>query len=59
VPSSTITDFQIGFSRLDNKFDIGVLAKNLFNDGTVLSRTWNSYTPPVQRWIGVVASGRL
>jgi len=59
VPSSTITDFQIGFSRLDNKFDIGVLAKNLFNDGTALSRTWNSYTPPVQRWIGVVASGRL
>jgi iron complex outermembrane receptor protein len=59
VPSSTITDFQIGFSRLDNKFDIGVLAKNLFNDGTVLSRTWNSYTPPIQRWIGVVASGRL
>ena len=59
VPSSTITDFEIGFSRLDNKFDIGVLAKNLFNDGTVLSRTWNSYSPPTQRWIGVVASGRL
>jgi iron complex outermembrane receptor protein len=59
VPSSTITDFQIGFSRLDNKFDIGVLAKNLFNDGTVLSRSWNSYTPPIQRWIGVVVSGKL
>ena len=59
VPSSTITDFQIGFSRLDNKFDIGVVAKNLFNDDTVLARTWNSYTPPVQRWIGVIASGRL
>ena len=59
VPGSTITDFQIGFSRLDNKFDIGLLAKNLFNDGTVLSRTWNSYSPPVSRWIGVVASGKL
>jgi iron complex outermembrane recepter protein len=59
VPASTLTDFQIGFSRLDNKFDVGVLAKNVFNDGTVLSRTWNSYTPPIQRWIGVVASGRL
>jgi hypothetical protein len=59
VPASAITDFEIGFSRLDNKFDIGVVAKNLFNDGTVLARTWNSYTPPVQRWIGVVASGRL
>lgn len=59
VPSSAITDLSIGVSRRDNKFDIGVLAKNLFNDGTVLSRTWNSYTPPVQRWIGVVASGRL
>lgn len=59
VPSSTITDLGITFSRLDNKLDIGVLAKNLFNDGTVLSRSWNSYTPPVKRWIGVVASGRL
>jgi iron complex outermembrane receptor protein len=59
VPSSTITDLQIGFSRLDNKFDVGVLAKNLFNDGTPLARTWNSYNPPVQRWIGVVASGKL
>ena len=59
VPGSTITDFQVGFSRLDNKFDIGVLARNLFNDGTVLSRTWNSYAPAVPRWIGVVASGRL
>jgi len=59
VPSSTITDLSVGISRRDNKFDIGVLAKNLFNDGTVLARTWNSYNPPVQRWIGVVASGRL
>ncbi len=59
VPSSSITDLQIGFTRIDNKFDIGVLAKNLLNDGTVLSRTWNTYTPAIPRWIGVVASGRL
>jgi outer membrane receptor protein involved in Fe transport len=59
VPSSTITDLSIGLSHSDNKFDVGVLAKNLFNDGTALSRTWNSYTPPFPRWIGVVASGRL
>ena len=59
VPSSTITDLSIGISRMDGKFEVGVLAKNLFNDGTVLSRTWNSYTPPFQRWIGLVASGRL
>ena len=59
VPASTITDLQIGFSRLDNKFDIGVLAKNVFNDGTVLAQTWNSYNPAISRWIGVIASGRL
>jgi iron complex outermembrane recepter protein len=59
VPSSTISDLQIGLSRSDNKFDIGVLAKNVFNDGTILSRTWNTYTPAIPRWIGVVASGRL
>ena len=59
VPSTTITDLQVGVSRLDNTFDVGVLAKNLFNDGSVLSRSWNSYTPPVQRWIGVLASYKL
>ena len=59
VPSSTISDLSIGFSRLDNKFDIGVLAKNVFNDGTILSRTWDTYTPAIPRWIGVVASGKL
>jgi hypothetical protein len=33
--------------------------KNLFNDRTYLSQTWNSYTPAVSRWIGFVASGKL
>ncbi len=59
VPASAITDVSIGISKLDNKFDIGVIAKNAFNDGTILGRTWNSYTPPFQRWIGLIASGRL
>jgi outer membrane receptor protein involved in Fe transport len=59
VPASSITDISIGFSRLDNKFDAGILVKNLFNDRTYLSQTWNSYTPAVSRWIGFVASGKL
>jgi outer membrane receptor protein involved in Fe transport len=59
VPASSVTDIAIGFSRMDNKFDAGILVKNAFNDRTYLSQTWNSYTPAVSRWIGFVASGKL
>ena len=59
VPGSGITDIGVGFSAMNNSFDVGVIAKNAFNDGTHLSNTWNSYTPPYSRWLGVIVSGRL
>jgi iron complex outermembrane receptor protein len=59
IPSSSITDFAIGFGTRDQSFDVSLLVKNLFNDDTPLTRTWNSYTPAVSRWVGIVVSGKL
>jgi outer membrane receptor protein involved in Fe transport len=59
VPSSTITDLALGLSNRKQSFDVSLLVKNLFNDDTPLLKTWNTYTPAVPRWIGVVVSGKL
>jgi len=59
IPGSSITDIALGFSRLDGRFDAGILVKNALNDGTPLGRTWNSFTPPYSRWIGFVVTGKF
>lgn len=59
VPASSITDFSIGLGTRNQSFDVSLLVKNLFNNDTPLLRTWNSYTPAVPRWFGVVVSGKL
>jgi hypothetical protein len=38
---------------------VSLLLKNALDDDTVLGQTWNSYTPAVPRWWGVVVSGKL
>ncbi|MYM29112.1 TonB-dependent receptor [Duganella sp. CY15W] len=59
VPAYSITDFGIGLGTLDKKFDVTLLAKNLFDDRTSQVVTWNSYVPAVGRWVGIVFSGKL
>jgi iron complex outermembrane recepter protein len=59
VPASSITDFSIGLGTRNQSFDVSLLVKNLFNNDTPLLRTWNSYTPAVPRWFGLVVSGKL
>jgi outer membrane receptor protein involved in Fe transport len=59
VPGYGIADLSIGLSRADEKFDLSVLAKNLFNNQTSQVVTWNSYIPAVPRWVGVQFSARL
>ncbi len=59
IPSYGITDFSIGLGTLDRKFDVTLLAKNVFNDTTSQVVTWNSRVPAVPRWLGVVVSGKL
>ena len=59
VPSYSITDFSIGFGTTDQKFDVNLLVKNLFDDRTSQVATWNSTVPAAPRWIGIVFSGKL
>ncbi len=53
VPAYTLVDASIGFSTLDNKFDISLIAKNLF-DKRPHEAAWTAYEPyPYPRWLGV------
>ncbi len=59
IPAHSITDYSIGLSNAKQTFDASVIVKNLFNNGTPQTQTWDSYTPAVQRWIGLQFTGRL
>ncbi len=59
LPANYITDFSIGIGTRNQSADFSLLVKNLLDDKTHLSQTWNSYTPAVPRWVGVVFSGKL
>ena len=59
VPASYLADFAIGLGNRNQKYDVTVLVKNLFNDKTPTSQTWNSYTPAVPRWFGITFSGKI
>lgn len=59
LPSFTLVDFAVGVSTADERFDLSVIVKNLFDDKTPLLRTWNSYTPANPRWLYVQLAGRF
>ncbi|MGC4061727.1 MAG: TonB-dependent receptor [Aquabacterium sp.] len=59
LPSQHTTDASIGLGRADQKFDVSLIVKNLFNDDTPQSITWTSYVPAIPRWFGVQFSGKL
>ncbi|MFP5391256.1 MAG: TonB-dependent receptor, partial [Gammaproteobacteria bacterium] len=59
VPSYSITDVAIGLGTIDQKFDVNLLAKNVFDNRTSQVVTWNSVVPAVPRWVGIVFSGKL
>jgi iron complex outermembrane recepter protein len=54
-----IADLSVGIGRADEKFDLSVLAKNVFNNLTSQVVLWNSYVPAVPRWVGVQFSARF
>ena len=54
-----LVDAAIGLGRLDGKFDLSLIAKNLLNDDTPQGVTWNSYVPADPRWVGIQFSGKL
>jgi hypothetical protein len=59
IPGKTLVDLAIGIGRVNQTFSVTLLAKNLLNDNTPLTSTWNSYTPAYSRWLGVAVNGRL
>jgi iron complex outermembrane recepter protein len=59
IPANYSTDLGVGIGNRKGTFDVSLIVKNLFDDDTPRSKTWNSYTPAVPRWIGVTFSGKL
>ncbi len=59
IEGRTLVDFAIGIGNANQTFDVSLIVKNLFDDDTPSTRTWNSYTPAVPRWAGITFSGRF
>ena len=59
IPAAYTTDFSVGIGNRKGTFDVNLVVKNLFDDDTPRTKTWNLYTPAVPRWIGVTFSGKI
>jgi len=59
VPAYAIGDLALGIGTADQRFDVSLLVKNLFDDNTSQVVTWNSYVPAVPRFYGLQFSARL
>ncbi|WP_052417104.1 TonB-dependent receptor [Cellvibrio mixtus] len=54
-----LTDIVLGISTTDKKFDVSLIAKNLFDVDYGSLFNWNSYAPGDPRWIGVSINAKL
>ncbi len=59
IPKAWVADYAIGLGRRDKSFDVSLVVKNLFNDKTPLSKTWNSYAPAIPRTVSLVFTGKV
>ncbi|HMW48573.1 MAG TPA: TonB-dependent receptor, partial [Cellvibrionaceae bacterium] len=59
IPAATTIDFAVGLGTAKQTFDANLVVKNLLDDDTHRTQTWNSYTPAVGRWAGVTFSGKF
>lgn len=59
IPGHFTTDLAVGFGKRGQRFDVSFLVKNLFNDRTPQTQSWNSYTPAYSRWFGVQLTGKV
>lgn len=59
IGKSAIVDASVGLGRLNKSFDVSLIVKNLFNDDTPLSKTWNSVTPALPRNVGIQFQAKL
>ncbi len=59
IDASSITDFSIGIGKSQGEFDVNLVVKNVFDDDTYLSKTWNNWTPAIPRTVQLVLSGKF
>ena len=59
IPKTTLVDGAIGLGNRNKSFDISLIVKNLFNDTTPLSKTWNSYSPALPRQFAIQLISKL
>jgi outer membrane receptor protein involved in Fe transport len=59
IGGSVSTDISIGLGRKDQSFDGSFIIKNLFNNHAYQGLTWNSYTPGIPRWVGVMFTAKM
>ena len=59
IGAQSYTDFALGVGRRDKLFDLTFVAKNLFNNTAPNAITWNSYSPGLPQWFGVMVSGKI
>ncbi|RZA08226.1 MAG: TonB-dependent receptor [Moraxellaceae bacterium] len=59
IPAATTADFAVGLGTAKQTFDVNLVVKNLLDDDTHRTQTWNTYTPAVGRWAGVTFSGKF
>jgi hypothetical protein len=57
IPAHSVTDLAVGIGK--QRFEVNLIVKNLFDDRTHQTNSWNSYTPAVPRWVGIQFSGKL
>ena len=59
VGAQALVDLALGAGKRDKSFDVSVIVKNLFDNQTPQSRTWNSLTPATPRSYGIQFTGKL
>ena len=59
VGAQALVDLAVGAGKRDKSFDVSLIVKNLFQNQTPQSRTWNSVTPATPRTFGIQFTGKL
>ncbi|WP_085317180.1 TonB-dependent receptor [Derxia lacustris] len=59
IPSNFLVDAAVGVGHRNKSFDVSLVVKNLLNDDTPRSKTWNSYVPAIPRVVGVLFTSKL
>lgn len=54
-----VTDVSLGLSLNEGRFDVRVIAKNLFDVDTGLAPSWNQWKPGIPRWVGLTVTATL